>query len=46
MSEVTEGKLCIECRSNEGCNDSGCPLWQFRCVEDVERIDETDYEVS
>jgi hypothetical protein len=30
MSEVTEGKLCLECRSNENCNDTGCPLWQFR----------------
>ena len=46
MSEVTDGQLCLECRSNEQCNDSGCPLWQFRVVEDIKQIDEINYEVS
>ena len=36
MSEVTEGKLCLECGLKEGCNDKGCPLWQFRNTEDNE----------
>lgn len=46
MSDVTEGKLCFECGLNDKCDDSGCPLWQFRNIEDIKRIDETDYEVN